>query len=75
MIRIFGREYPVKTLETPGLAGLSISTEELNDALMLNGNYASEEARLIDEQIFYYVPQEVFAKTDEEIIVFIKRNI
>lgn len=75
MIRIFGREYPVKTLETPGFAGLSISTEELNDTLMLNGNFVSEEARLIDEQIFYYVPQEVFAKTDEEIIVFIKRNI
>lgn len=52
-----------------------ISTEEFERSLILDGKYLSDEARYIDEQIFCYVPEEVFNSSDEQICSFIRENI
>ena len=46
-----------------------ISTEDL-EAVLINedGVYTSKEARLIDEQIFFYVPKSIAVEcSDEEV--------
>jgi len=35
-----------------------ISIEDLNNVIMDGGKYTSEEARIVDEKIFYYVDSE-----------------
>lgn len=43
-----------------------ISTDDLNKLIMdETGNYTSEEARMVDEVIFYYVGQEEIGLEDE----------
>ena len=54
---------------------LMISTEDL-EAVLINedGGYSSPEARLIDEQIFFYVPERIALDcSDEEAAEFVCR--
>lgn len=53
---------------------LMISTEDLESVLISDGAYTSTEARLIDEQIFFYVPERIALDcSDEEVAEFIRR--
>lgn len=50
-----GEEYPFVLVNLP-FGERKISTDSLNDMLMnYDGSYVSEEARIIDESIFYFV--------------------
>ena len=54
-----------------------ISTEDL-EAVLINedGGYSSPEARLIDEQIFFYVPKRIAVDcSDEEAAEFVHRHL
>ena len=54
---------------------LTISTEDL-EAVLINedGGYTSPEARLIDEQVFFYVPKRIAVDcSDEEAAKFVHR--
>lgn len=42
-----------------------ISIVSLENALITDGNYVSEEARIIDEQIFYYVEDSEILADDQ----------
>ena len=56
---------------------LMISTEDL-EAVLINedGGYTSPEARLIDEQIFFYVPKRIAVDcSDEEVAEFVHRHL
>ena len=56
---------------------LMISTEDL-EAVLINedGGYSSPEARLIDEQIFFYVPKRIAVDcSDEEVDEFVHRHL
>jgi hypothetical protein len=54
-IRFQGNDYPVTVVDMP-FGKRMISTESLNDVLMCDdGSYVSDEARMIDECIFYFV--------------------
>ena len=56
---------------------LMISTEDL-EAVLINedGGYSSPEARLIDEQIFFYVPKRIAVDcSDEEAAEFVHRHL
>ena len=56
-------------------SALMISTEDL-EAVLINedGGYTSPEARLIDEQIFFYVPKRIVMDcSDEEVTEFVHR--
>ena len=56
-------------------SALMISTEDL-EAVLINedGGYTSPEARLIDEQVFFYVPKRIAVDcSDEEVVEFVHR--
>lgn len=55
-----GKKYPTTIVNMPFGKRL-ISTDCLNNVLMNNdGSYVSDEARIIDENIFYFVEDEIF---------------
>jgi hypothetical protein len=62
--------YPARKVAIEGYGSeLMISTEDL-EAVLINedGGYTSPEARLIDEQIFFYVPKGIAVDcSDEEV--------
>jgi len=58
------------------LDGYKISTENLNDMLLTDeGDYISEEARLIDETIKFYVPVDKITLPDSQLAEYINQNI
>ncbi len=70
--------YPVRELWINGYKKIvKISSEELNDVLLDSaGNYKSNEARMIDEQIFFFVPESMIVNYgDEEIKQYIYRSL
>jgi hypothetical protein len=52
-----GKTYPAREIEIPDYGAVLISTSSLNDALMNDdhSDFVSDEARTIDEQIYYFV--------------------
>ena len=68
--------YPTRKVAIEGYESeLMISTENL-EAVLINedGGYTSPEARLIDEQIFFYVPERIAMDcSDEEVTEFVCR--
>ena len=69
-------KYPARRVAIEGYgSALMISTEDL-EAVLINedGGYSSPEARLIDEQIFFYVPKRIAVDcSDEEVAEYIHR--
>ena len=69
-------KYPTRKVAIEGYEyALMISTEDL-EAVLINedGGYTTPEARLIDEQIFYYVPKRIAVDcSDEEVAEFVHR--
>ena len=69
-------KYPTRKVAIEGYESeLTISTEDL-EAVLINedGGYSSPEARLIDEQIFFYVPKRIAVDcSDEEVAEYIHR--
>ena len=54
-----GKIYPARLLTIPDWGEFIVSVESLEKELLPDGkSYADEEARWVDEQIFYYVPDE-----------------
>lgn len=53
----------------------TISTEEFENLLIRDNRYVSKEAEYIDEQIFCYVPKDLFNASDEQICNFVRENI
>ena len=68
--------YPARKVAIEGYESeLTISTEDL-EAVLINedGGYTSPEARLIDEHIFFYVPERIAMDySDEEVAGFVCR--
>ena len=69
-------KYPTRKVAIVGYeSALMISTEDL-EAVLINedGGYTSPEARLIDEQVFFYVPKRIAVDcSDEEVAEFVHR--
>ena len=69
-------KYPTRKVAIEGYGSeRMISTEDL-EAVLINedGGYSSPEARLIDEQIFFYVPKRIAVDcSDEEAAKFVHR--
>lgn len=67
---------PYKSIYFEGENGedifIDVSTETVNDLLGVTSN---EGAELFDEQISYYVPNDVFSLSDEKILKYIDENI
>lgn len=52
-----------------------ISTENVEKLLLKNGSFVSDEAKYIDEQIFCYVPNDIFNSSEKQICDFIRKSI
>ena len=69
-------KYPTRKVAIEGYeSALMISIEDL-EAVLINGDggYTSPEARLIDEQIFFYVPKRIAMDcSDEEVAEYVHR--
>lgn len=76
MIKYNGKEYPSRTIEVPGFGERTISVESLEDALLdADSLYVSDEAQVIDEKIFFYVPDDVIDDDDESLAWLIKEAL
>jgi hypothetical protein len=69
-------KYPTRKVAIEGYeSAFVISIEDL-EAVLINGDggYTSPEARLIDEQIFFYVPKRIAMDcSDEEVAEYVHR--
>jgi len=69
-------KYPARRVAIDSYGSeLMISTDDLESVLINeDGAYTSTEARLIDEQIFFYVPERIALDcSDEEVTEFVHR--
>ncbi len=63
-----GKEYPIIEVEIKKYGVRQIATESLENVLLTeDGIYADDEARAIDESIFFFVEDEYIFKTPSEI--------
>ncbi len=62
------KEFEVREIDFQGLGNVLISTTSLNE-LLLNeeGGYVSDEAIVIDEQIFYFVDENEIKLSEQEL--------
>lgn len=76
-VELDGHEFNIRVLNVKGpLNGKIISTENLNDRLFdEGGSYTSEDARRLDEMIFFYVPACKITFPDDELAGYIKQNM
>lgn len=55
---------------------ITVSTIDLNALLFNNkGEYISENARYIDEQIYFFVDKEQLALPEDQLVQYLKKNI
>ena len=74
-IKFNQREYPTLLLHFP-FGERMISVTKLNDRLMNeDGSYVSENARLVDEDIFYFVDEEYLNLNEDKLIELILSKI
>lgn len=72
-----GKSYPSKSVYFQNENNeYIISKEDLSSALLQNGSdYDSDEARYIDEKIFFFVPEDILTKSDEFIERYVDEGI
>ena len=78
-INFNGEGYPARLInvDIPNFSGKRlISIDRLDVALMTkDGCYVSEEARSIDEGIFFYVPESMIAVDEKVLAQFVKEMV
>ena len=60
--------YRTRIVNVKGFGESRIATESLQDALLSDGEYVSENARIIDEDIFFYVEDKYIHCDDQTIL-------
>lgn len=72
-----GKSYPYKSIYFQNAnVNCIISCEELNSALLPDSSsYDSEEAKYIDEQIFFFVPEDIFNQSEEVIEKYVSEAL
>ncbi|GMN08970.1 hypothetical protein MTsPCn9_05740 [Croceitalea sp. MTPC9] len=71
-----GVKYPIKTINFSEQGKCLIGTNRLNEKLISQeGYYTSRKARVIDENIFYYVEEKDINLTSKELIKKINSEI
>lgn len=68
--------YPTICLNIKGFGWSTIAQKSLQEKLLVNDEYVSEEAQYIDEQIFFYVEDSVFNRySPDELQKYVERNV
>ncbi|MDR1715397.1 MAG: hypothetical protein LBS20_06095 [Prevotella sp.] len=76
-VELDGHEFNIRVLDVKGpLHGKIIGTENLNDRLLdEEDGYTSENARQLDEMIFFYVPVDKITLPDNQLAEYINQNM
>lgn len=71
-----GKMYPTRTVESASFGIVEVGTRVLGDALLIAilGD-CSAEAIAIDEQIFFYVDDEVIQYSDELLVTYLESEV
>ena len=71
------KSYPVRELFLDSISlEVTISTSDLNNALMnKDGSYVSESARILDEEIYFFVERNEIELDDIELIKILEEAI
>jgi hypothetical protein len=74
-VKFENKTYCIRDITFP-FGERTVGTEKLNDALMTDdGGYVSEEAKLIDESIFYFVEENNLCLQEKELVLKIISEI
>ena len=72
MIEFDGKEYPTKLLDIPDFGEKLVSIESLQKSLHdAEGFYVSDEARVVDEKIFFFVPDNAIDEDEKALTEFV----
>ena len=76
-ISFLNKSYPVRELFLDSISlEVTISTSDLNNALMnKDGSYVSESARILDEEIYFFVERNEIELDDIELIKILEEAI
>lgn len=75
MIEFEGIKYPSVIVDIP-FGESRMGSETLNESLMnFDGSYVSENAKLIDEEIFYFVAEKSLALESDKLVKLILSHI
>lgn len=73
--KLLNKKYPARYIKTK-YGCFIISTENLNKALFDEKKlYISDDARAIDEEVFFFVPEEIINSSNKRIIDFVECNL
>ncbi len=76
MIKFNGKEYSTKQVNIPDFGERLVSVESLEESLFdAEGFYVSDEAQVVDEKIFFFVPDDVIDDDDESLAEFIEEIV
>jgi hypothetical protein len=68
-ITFCNNEFKIREVELPDWGKVLISTTSLNELILGESyNYTSDEARIIDEEIFYFVNDTEIEYKDEDLV-------
>jgi hypothetical protein len=69
------KNYPIRELISKEFGYMRISTQSLNEAIMKDGDYVSDEAQHIDEGILYYVHDSEISLSDDMLLSIAERGV
>jgi len=69
------KEYKTREIFIPNEGQRTIASYGLQKVLLVDGEPISEKAEEIDNTIFYYIPDNMMGRQDDDIIKFITKNI
>ena len=71
-----GSNYLVREIQLSEDETVLVGTETLERALIdpVTSQYTDDEAKSIDEEIYFYVPSDMIMKDDDELTEFVKRE-
>ena len=70
-----GNIYKTRIVNVKGFGEERIATEKLQDVLLSEGKYVSENARIIDEAIFFYVEDKYINLDDKALAEHVYKNV
>ena len=67
--------YKTRIVNVKGFGERRIATESLQDALLSDGKYVSENAKIMDEAIFFYVEDKYIHCDDKALAANVYKNV
>ena len=74
-VELNNKLYTTRIVNIADYGDRRIAGESLQDAIFVNGKYASDIAKVFDESIFFYVPDEYLQKSDIELAEYVESQL